>query len=126
MRSAFVGILRRRGVRGLYAGLSPTLVEIIPYAGLQFGTYDTFKRWTMVGIVRILLYFLKPGGLPLCINNKRISPCKHGLVLKSPLEAHLGMRLPDHHRGGMRCASRMQHLSSFSCPCIYLFLLYFP
>ncbi|KAJ8421720.1 hypothetical protein Cgig2_003528 [Carnegiea gigantea] len=47
MRSAFVGILKRRGMRGLYAGLTPTLVEIIPYAGLQFGTYDTFKRWTM-------------------------------------------------------------------------------
>ncbi|KAB5545366.1 hypothetical protein DKX38_013478 [Salix brachista] len=47
MRSAFVDITRTRGFRGLYAGLSPTLVEIVPYAGLQFGTYDTFKRWTM-------------------------------------------------------------------------------
>ncbi|XP_020573328.1 uncharacterized protein LOC110019824 [Phalaenopsis equestris] len=47
MRSAFVDILRTRGIRGLYFGLSPTLVEIIPYAGLQFGTYDTFKRWMM-------------------------------------------------------------------------------
>ncbi|KAJ4847053.1 hypothetical protein Tsubulata_037446 [Turnera subulata] len=47
MRSAFVDIVRARGFRGLYAGLSPTLVEIVPYAGLQFGTYDTFKRWTM-------------------------------------------------------------------------------
>ncbi|MQM00567.1 hypothetical protein Taro_033310 [Colocasia esculenta] len=47
MRSAFVDIFKNRGIRGLYAGLSPTLVEIIPYAGLQFGTYDTFKRWTM-------------------------------------------------------------------------------
>ncbi|KAH9683409.1 mitochondrial thiamine diphosphate carrier 2 [Citrus sinensis] len=47
MRSAFVDIISTRGFRGLYAGLSPTLVEIIPYAGLQFGTYDTFKRWTM-------------------------------------------------------------------------------
>ncbi|KAH7513346.1 hypothetical protein FEM48_Zijuj12G0190300 [Ziziphus jujuba var. spinosa] len=46
MRSAFVDIVRTRGIRGLYAGLSPTLVEIVPYAGLQFGTYDTFKRWT--------------------------------------------------------------------------------
>ncbi|XP_044484279.1 mitochondrial thiamine diphosphate carrier 2-like isoform X2 [Mangifera indica] len=46
MRSAFVDIVRTRGFRGLYAGLSPTLVEIAPYAGLQFGTYDTFKRWT--------------------------------------------------------------------------------
>ncbi|KAF5941480.1 hypothetical protein HYC85_019122 [Camellia sinensis] len=47
MRSAFVDIIKTRGFRGLYAGLSPTLVEIIPYAGLQFGTYDTFKRWVM-------------------------------------------------------------------------------
>ncbi|KAK9136936.1 hypothetical protein Sjap_007530 [Stephania japonica] len=47
MRSAFVGIYKARGIQGLYAGLSPTLVEIIPYAGLQFGTYDTFKRWMM-------------------------------------------------------------------------------
>ncbi|GAV85841.1 Mito_carr domain-containing protein [Cephalotus follicularis] len=47
MRSAFVDIVRTRGFRGLYAGLSPTLVEIVPYAGLQFGTYDTFKRWTV-------------------------------------------------------------------------------
>lgn len=47
MRSAFVDIIQTRGFRGLYAGLSPTLVEIIPYAGLQFGTYDTFKRWMM-------------------------------------------------------------------------------
>ncbi|KAJ0977700.1 hypothetical protein J5N97_013174 [Dioscorea zingiberensis] len=47
MRSAFVDIIKTRGVRGLYAGLGPTLIEIIPYAGLQFGTYDTFKRWMM-------------------------------------------------------------------------------
>ncbi|GMY27712.1 mitochondrial thiamine diphosphate carrier 2-like [Fagus crenata] len=47
MRSAFVDIIRARGFRGLYSGLSPTLVEIIPYAGLQFGTFDTFKRWTL-------------------------------------------------------------------------------
>ncbi|KAL0297827.1 UNVERIFIED_CONTAM: Mitochondrial thiamine diphosphate carrier 2 [Sesamum calycinum] len=47
MRSALVDILETRGIRGLYAGLTPTLVEIVPYAGLQFGTYDTFKRWTM-------------------------------------------------------------------------------
>ncbi|KAF5738714.1 mitochondrial thiamine pyrophosphate carrier isoform X1 [Tripterygium wilfordii] len=47
MRAAFIDIIRARGFRGLYAGLTPTLVEIIPYAGLQFGTYDTFKRWAM-------------------------------------------------------------------------------
>jgi solute carrier family 25 thiamine pyrophosphate transporter 19 len=48
MRSAFVDIIQSRGIRGLYNGLTPTLVEIVPYAGLQFGTYDMFKRWMMV------------------------------------------------------------------------------
>ncbi|KAG6431197.1 hypothetical protein SASPL_109274 [Salvia splendens] len=48
MRAAFSDILIKRGFRGLYAGLTPTRIEIVPYAGLQFGTYDTFKRWTMV------------------------------------------------------------------------------
>ncbi|KAI3929843.1 hypothetical protein MKW98_003997 [Papaver atlanticum] len=47
MTSSFVDIVRSRGFRGIYAGLTPTLVEIIPYAGLQFGTYETFKRWTL-------------------------------------------------------------------------------
>uniref|UniRef100_A0A2P2K0D1 Mitochondrial thiamine pyrophosphate carrier n=1 Tax=Rhizophora mucronata TaxID=61149 RepID=A0A2P2K0D1_RHIMU len=47
MRSAFADIIKTRGIKGLYSGLSPTLVEIVPYAGLQFGTYDMFKRWTM-------------------------------------------------------------------------------
>ncbi|OIT25067.1 PREDICTED: mitochondrial thiamine pyrophosphate carrier-like [Nicotiana attenuata] len=52
MRAAFVDIFRTRGIRGLYSGLTPTLVEIIPYAGLQFGTYDTFKRWMMAWNLR--------------------------------------------------------------------------
>ncbi|MED6130282.1 hypothetical protein PIB30_000184 [Stylosanthes scabra] len=47
MRSACLDIVQTRGIKGFYAGLLPTLVEIIPYAGLQFGTYDTFKRWAM-------------------------------------------------------------------------------
>ncbi|KAJ7535606.1 hypothetical protein O6H91_12G039900 [Diphasiastrum complanatum] len=45
MRSAFWEIYQTRGIRGLYSGLTPSLVEIVPYAGLQFGSYDTFKRW---------------------------------------------------------------------------------
>ncbi|XP_010547038.1 PREDICTED: mitochondrial thiamine pyrophosphate carrier-like [Tarenaya hassleriana] len=47
MRSAFADIIQTRGIKGLYNGLSPTLVEIVPYAGLQFGSYDMFKRWMM-------------------------------------------------------------------------------
>jgi solute carrier family 25 thiamine pyrophosphate transporter 19 len=48
MRSAFVDIIKTRGFQGLYSGISPTLVEIIPYVGLHFCSYDTFKRSMMV------------------------------------------------------------------------------
>ena len=37
------GIVRDRGVRGLYAGVGVTLVEIIPASAIQFGTYALFK-----------------------------------------------------------------------------------
>ena len=40
MIDAAQGRLRQRGIAGLYAGVGITLAEIIPYAGIQFGTYD--------------------------------------------------------------------------------------
>jgi solute carrier family 25 thiamine pyrophosphate transporter 19 len=37
------GIISQRGFfGGMYAGLGVTIVEIIPYAALQFGLYDIF------------------------------------------------------------------------------------
>lgn len=43
MGDAARGIYRDQGVRGLYRGLGVTLVEIVPYAALQFGLYDAFS-----------------------------------------------------------------------------------
>lgn len=37
-------IVSSRGVAGLYSGLGVTLVEIVPYAALQFGLYDALTR----------------------------------------------------------------------------------
>ena len=42
MLQAGQGVVRQHGVKGLYRGLNITLLEIIPYAALQFGLYDTF------------------------------------------------------------------------------------
>ncbi|MEW5301922.1 MAG: hypothetical protein WDW36_004746 [Sanguina aurantia] len=40
-------IIQARGVSGLYSGLGVTLVEIIPYAAIQFGMYDALNlAWT--------------------------------------------------------------------------------
>ena len=41
MLDAARGIVAAHGVVGLYRGLSITLLEIVPYAALQFGVYDT-------------------------------------------------------------------------------------
>ena len=41
-------VVRRSGVRGLYRGLGPTLLGIIPEAGITYGTYDLLKRKMLV------------------------------------------------------------------------------
>ena len=44
MIDAAQGILKQSGPRGLFTGVNITLLEIIPYAGIQFGTYDILNR----------------------------------------------------------------------------------
>ena len=44
MRDAVRGICRDSGVRGLYRGVGVTVLEIMPYAALQFGLYDAFLK----------------------------------------------------------------------------------
>jgi hypothetical protein len=55
MFDAAKGIYRQRGVQGLYAGLGVTVVEIMPYAALQFGLYDAlqaaWKAHKVVGLI---------------------------------------------------------------------------
>lgn len=51
MGHAAATILKRKGVQGLYSGLGPTLVEIIPYAAIQFGVYDLLcASWKKTGL----------------------------------------------------------------------------
>lgn len=38
-----VEIIKTRGVRGLASGLTPTLLGIMPYAGISFATFETLK-----------------------------------------------------------------------------------
>ncbi len=40
------GTLQKQGPKGFYAGLTPTLVGITPYIGLNFAFYDLAKKWT--------------------------------------------------------------------------------
>lgn len=45
MTEAAGGILKQHGVKGLYRGLGVTVVEIMPYAALQFGLYDAMMKF---------------------------------------------------------------------------------
>ncbi|KAL8153425.1 hypothetical protein V2J09_011185 [Rumex salicifolius] len=44
IQDAFKRVYREGGVRGLYRGVGPTLVGILPYAGLKFYIYEELKR----------------------------------------------------------------------------------
>lgn len=44
LREVFVKIWQCEGPRTLYRGYIPTLLGVIPYAGMSFFTYDTLKR----------------------------------------------------------------------------------
>jgi solute carrier family 25 thiamine pyrophosphate transporter 19 len=43
MLDAAKGIVKENGLRGLYRGMGITVLEIMPYAALQFGLYDVFN-----------------------------------------------------------------------------------
>jgi solute carrier family 25 (mitochondrial thiamine pyrophosphate transporter), member 19 len=45
MLDATRGIIQENGVRGLYRGMGITVLEIMPYAALQFGLYDVFNSF---------------------------------------------------------------------------------
>ncbi|KAG0374693.1 mitochondrial thiamine pyrophosphate transporter [Mortierella sp. AD032] len=42
---AFRHIFRQEGVRGYYRGMTPALIQVIPYMGVMFGSYDTLKQF---------------------------------------------------------------------------------
>jgi solute carrier family 25 thiamine pyrophosphate transporter 19 len=55
MFHAGTSIYKDHSLQGLYRGLGVTLIEIIPYAALQFGLYDAFNQmWTAAAETRRL------------------------------------------------------------------------
>lgn len=40
----FVRISREEGLKTLYRGFTPTILGVVPYAGLSFFTYETLKK----------------------------------------------------------------------------------
>ena len=44
MGHAFVSVAREEGVRALFKGWLPSVIGVIPYAGMNFGVYETLKH----------------------------------------------------------------------------------
>ncbi|KAL1919675.1 uncharacterized protein VTP21DRAFT_1606 [Calcarisporiella thermophila] len=44
MMQAFKEIYKHEGIGGFYRGVVPSIIQIMPYMGLMFGSYDAFKR----------------------------------------------------------------------------------
>eukprot|EP00794_Sanderia_malayensis_P019593 gene19593-21520_t len=43
LRNAFILIYKQEGFRTFYKGITPTVLGIMPYAGISFFTYETLK-----------------------------------------------------------------------------------
>jgi hypothetical protein len=52
-RGAAASLVRERGVAGLYAGVGPTMLQVLPSAALSYYAYEVFKaKFGVVGGVQ--------------------------------------------------------------------------
>ena len=45
MYDGFRRVVTEEGVRTFYRGLTPRLISTVPMTGVNFGLYETMKRW---------------------------------------------------------------------------------
>ncbi|KAI3756058.1 hypothetical protein L1987_55871 [Smallanthus sonchifolius] len=63
IRSVLESVYRESGVRGLYRGIGPTLMSILPYAGMRFCVYEEVKRHVSKEHQRSIIMSLSCGAL---------------------------------------------------------------
>ena len=51
-------IVRTEGIPALFRGLKPTLLGIVPYAGLSFATFESLKTQACLASIRFRFYRL--------------------------------------------------------------------
>lgn len=56
----FVRISREEGLKTLYRGFTPTMLGVIPYAGLSFFTYETLKKLHAGNALPLPFYVYSP------------------------------------------------------------------
>ncbi|KAJ9537279.1 hypothetical protein OSB04_030012 [Centaurea solstitialis] len=63
IRNVLATVYREGGMRGLYRGVGPTLIGILPYAGLKFYIYEELKRHVSEDQQRSIMMRLSCGAL---------------------------------------------------------------
>lgn len=63
IRNVLQSVYREGGMRGLYRGVGPTLIGILPYAGLKFYIYEELKRHVSEEHQRSIMMRLSCGAL---------------------------------------------------------------
>lgn len=98
MINAARGIVKQNGPQGLFTGVNITLLEIVPYAGIQFGIYDILNRTSE----SFLHKHRTPDGSPhYAFSRQFLVGFLAGLISKVrslPVQAHavLGRPVPTH------------------------------
>ncbi|KAK9077712.1 hypothetical protein SSX86_006049 [Deinandra increscens subsp. villosa] len=63
IKSVIGSVYRENGMRGLYRGIGPTLMGILPYAGMRFCVYEELKRHVSEEHQRSMIMSLSCGAL---------------------------------------------------------------
>ncbi|KAI7748688.1 hypothetical protein M8C21_000337 [Ambrosia artemisiifolia] len=63
IKSMLGSVYKEAGVRGLYRGIGPTLMSVVPYAGMRFCVYEELKRHVSEEHQRSIVMSLSCGAL---------------------------------------------------------------
>ena len=74
MADCFLQILRHEGPRGLYRGLTPSIVGIIPYAGIDLAIYEVSACMHMVNTCTYIIIIVYYKNMAVMTYNVTIQP----------------------------------------------------
>ncbi|KAD4178767.1 hypothetical protein R6Q59_022276 [Mikania micrantha] len=63
VKSVLTSVYREAGIRGLYRGIGPTLMSILPHAGMRFCVYEELKRHVPDEYQRSIIMSLSCGAI---------------------------------------------------------------
>jgi len=106
IKNVLESVYKEGGVRGLYRGIGPTLIGILPYAGLKFYIYEELKRHVPEEQQKSILMRLSCGALAGLLGQTFTYPLD--VVRRQMQVEHLQPSI----QGGARYRSTMEGLAT--------------